>query len=115
LLGDLLAFPNADVPDILDVRDRLTEARTEFRSAMAAAARDLIDVPADRFPAEVTAFRREHIDVARKRIDDELLELRAVPTLMRSLRETWAVPPVASLVVAAAMLDAGSPIVRHFR
>src|SRR5699024_9353071 len=105
LLGDLPAFPHADMADILDVRARLTDARTRFRAAMAAAGRELVDVPAQDWTSAVAAFRREHVDEALLNIREELEELRAAPTLLRALREKWAVPAVMSVVVATTMLD----------
>lgn len=105
LLGELPAFPRADMADILDVRQRLADARTRFRAAMATAGRDLEDVPAVDFERELDAYRRQHVEPVLLDIREELEELRAVPTLLRALREKWSVPTVASIAVAAAMFD----------
>ena len=72
---------------------------------MAAAGRDLSEVPEPEFAIAFDAYKREHIDPATVAIREELEELRAVPTLLRTLREKWAAPSVASLAIAAAMLD----------
>lgn len=108
LLGELPAFPHADVRDVLDVRERLTDARTRFRSVMAAAGRALADVPPEEFEVEVARYRREHVDDALLSIREQLEDLGAIPTLLRALREKWAVPTVASLAVATTVLDVSS-------
>jgi hypothetical protein len=108
LLAELTAFPAADTADILDVRDRLADARARFRQAMATAGRELADVPAGAFSAAVAAHRREHIYPAVLDLREHLDELGAVPILLRALREKWAVPTVASLAMATAMIDVGT-------
>lgn len=108
LLGELPAFPRAEMTDILDVRERLSDARVRFRQAVTMAGRELSGVPAEDFEREVDAYRRRHIDPALTAIREELEELRAVPTLLRSLEKKWAVPTIASLALGVAMLDPGA-------
>ncbi|MFZ0977074.1 MAG: hypothetical protein WAN22_32965, partial [Solirubrobacteraceae bacterium] len=45
LLGQFPAFPDADIDVILEVRQRLADARVRFRALMSAAAKDLADIP----------------------------------------------------------------------
>ena len=108
LLAELPAFPTADVADILDVRERLGDARIRFRAAMAAAGGALAEVPAAEFPAAVASYRREHVDAAVLNLREQMDELGAIPTLLRALREHWAVPTVASLAMATAIFDPGA-------
>lgn len=108
LLSELPAFPDADLADIVDVRERLHDSRAGFRAAMVAAGRDLADTSEQDFPAAVEAYRRERIDPAALAIREELEQLRAVPTLIRAVSDRWGVPTVASLAIATAMLDVQS-------
>jgi predicted NBD/HSP70 family sugar kinase len=110
LLGELQAFPDADTADILDVRERLRDARVGFRAAMARAGRELADVPPDEFQAAADAYAREHVQPAVLGIREQLKELRAGPTLLRAVREPWAVPTVTSLAIATSMLDPGAVV-----
>jgi hypothetical protein len=91
--------------DILDVRERLREPRTRFRSAMAAAGRELADTPPEEFAAAAESYAREHVEGAVLDLRDQLKKLGAIPTLLRAVKEPWAVPTVASLAVATAALD----------
>ena len=76
LLGDLPAFPDADIADVLDVRSRLADPLARLRATLAAAAHDLADVPAVEFAAAADAFRREHVDPSLVAVREELADLR---------------------------------------
>ena len=108
LLGELPAFPHAEMADILDVREHLADARVRFRQAVATAGRELADVPVEDFDREVEAYRRRHVDPSLTAIREELEALRAVPTLLRSAEKRWAVPAIASLALGMVMLDPGA-------
>ena len=105
LLAQLPAFPQADFDVILDVRERLADARTRFRSLMAAAATRFTDIPAAHFEAEVARFRREEVDAALVDIGSELGRIGAVSTLARVATDRSTLPATAALGVAAATLS----------
>ena len=105
LLGELPAFPDAGMADILDVRERLADSRVRFQAVMAKAGRDLAEVPVSEWAATVDAYRREHVEEPLLGIREQLQELGAIPALRRALKDKWAVPTVASLAIATAMLD----------
>ena len=110
LLGELPVFPHADVADLIDVRERLAEPRLRFRAAMAAAGRELADTPPEEFAAAADAYAREHVGPAALDMREQLREMGAFATLLRAVKEPWAVPTVASLAVATAMLDPGTVV-----
>jgi hypothetical protein len=96
LLGQLPAFPDADIDVILDVRERLADARVRFQAVMLEAAKDFADLPPDEFEAEVDRFRRQTVRPAPVDIKDKLEELDAIPTLDRLIRNK-AIPATAAL------------------
>jgi hypothetical protein len=105
LLGELPAFPDASVDVLLDVRDRLSTARVQFRSVMAGAAERFAEVQAEDMEAEISAFRREEVDEALLRISETLHELGAVGTLARVVRQKTTLPAIAALSVGAATIS----------
>ena len=61
LMGDLPAFPDADVDVLLEVREQLADARIRFRALMSTAAEAFVDIPPVEFEAQVDRFRRETV------------------------------------------------------
>ena len=108
LLGDLPAFPDAELDAVLDVRDRLSDARTRFRGTMARAVSQFSEIPPEDFDQEILRFRREHVDEALLAIQERLRELGAVPTLTRTLKSSKVVATGMAMGVAAAALSPGA-------
>jgi hypothetical protein len=105
LLADLPAFPRADIDVILDVRERLADARTRFRAVMAAAATRFAELPGEEFEVEVARFRREQVDEALLAIREQLHDLGAVATLQRVASDRAALPATAALAVATVAVN----------
>jgi hypothetical protein len=102
LLGAVEGFPDADMADILDIRQRLEGPRVHFRSAIATAAAELAaDEPIDRADAAVRNLRVQTVEPALALIADELDALGARRTLLRVSSDTNALTATASLAVAA--------------
>ena len=108
LLGELPAFPDADIDVVLDVRERLSDARIRFRSAIARAAAELADVPPSQFDQAIAMFRRQEVEPALLELRETLQDLGAAPTLLRMLKDKSSVPVVASIAIAAGVLDIGT-------
>ena len=85
LIGQLDAFPDADMDVILDVRERLKGPRTHFRGAIAELAVALSSVnPSERDVAGVVRDQRLRVvDPALQAIQEELNALGARRTLLR--------------------------------
>jgi hypothetical protein len=113
LLGQLPAFPDADIDVILDVRERLADARVRFQAVMSEAAKDFADVPPDEFGAEVDRFRRQSVRPALVDIRDKLEELDAIPTLDRLIRNK-AIPATAALGLGAVSVSVSGIIAAVF-
>jgi hypothetical protein len=84
VLQRLEAFPEAEVLDILDVRQRLSLSLVRFRGAMAESARRFEATAWDPgFAAEVENYRRAVVEPAVQEVDEGLRELDVGPTLRR--------------------------------
>ena len=93
LLGELEAFPDASIDVLLDVRDRLTDARVYFRAAIAQAALELNDTSDadDDVMAAVADLRVRVVDPAVQQIRDDLRALGVRRTLLRVASDKLAV------------------------
>ena len=105
LMGDLPAFPDADVDVLLEVREQLADARIRFRALMSTAAEAFVDIPPVEFEAQVDRFRRENVDEQLLNITEKLRELRAVPTLARLTRNKGTISATAALGLGAVQLS----------
>jgi hypothetical protein len=84
LIVSLESFPMASMDVILDVRERLRPALVRFRAAIADAAKELDELPADvGFAAAMEDLRVRKVGPALQEIQEELEETGARPTLLR--------------------------------
>lgn len=83
LLAEVPVFPSASMDVLLDVRERLANARARFCIALARAADELRAVPDVDLPGAIEALRRTVVEESLIEIDETLEELRAKPTLIR--------------------------------
>jgi hypothetical protein len=103
LIGDLDAFPDAEMDVILDVRESLKDPLVRFRSALAEASTEFASASWEQ------DFAREVDDLYRRRVAPALLEVReglevlgAKQTLLRlAARKDTAVAAGATIAVAA--------------
>ena len=106
LLGDFVAYPDADVDVILDVRERLVDSRARFRLALSEATREATEgLDGSQQVAALAADIRERVvRPALLEIEDELRQLNVVDTLLRSAKDR---PAVAAAGAAIAVLLGG--------
>jgi hypothetical protein len=84
LVVSLESFPMASMDVVLDVRERLRPALGRFRAAVAEAARELDEFPADAgFAVAVEDLRVRKVGPALQNIKEELEDISARPTLLR--------------------------------
>lgn len=103
-------FPEADWDVLVDVRERLTRSRTSLRLALIAAAEGLVDVAASDLPEAAAMLRQRVIEPALAAIDDELDELKALPTLLRLINDAPLLTFGTSAISIAAAMVPGLPI-----
>jgi hypothetical protein len=115
LLGSLPAFPDAEMDVVLDVRGHLRRARSAFRSAMVAGARD-IDAglrAGEDAQTLIADVRRRDVDPALAWLDAELVELGVADTLLRAVDTgtvTAASISIGAASVAGALGDLGAAV-----
>ena len=106
LLGEFAAYPDADVDVILDVRERLVDARARFRLALSEATREATDaLDGSQQAAALAAHIRERvIRPALLDVEDELRQLNVVDTLLRAAKDR---PALAATGAAIAVVLGG--------
>lgn len=105
VLASLPAFPDADMDVILDVRDRLADARTRFQAAVSGVADDLNDVPSDELNAASRALHLQHVAPAVLEVRETLEELNALPTLLRVVGDKSAAQILTGMAIALSAFD----------
>lgn len=107
VFGQLDVFPNASMDVVLDVRDRISDARTRLHAALIDAAKRISEAAAEDEPMqEVTvALRRRLVGPALADIDEALAELGVRDTLLRLAHD----PVTVSGAMAALTLGAAAP------
>jgi hypothetical protein len=103
LIGQLEAFPTADMDVILDVRGQLDAPLTRFRSALAKASSEFAAAAWDEtFAREVDDLYRVQVAPALRDVNDALDELGARPTLLRLATDAKAQAAVTATIGLAA-------------
>lgn len=83
MLGELDGFPNASMDVVLDIRERIGGARTQFRAAIAKVAEELAAAEPKTLDEAVHDLRVQVTDPALERMRVELEVLIARQTLLR--------------------------------
>jgi hypothetical protein len=112
LIGELEAFPDAEMDVVLDVRDRIADSRAYFRGAISELTRELsaaTDLEADLSPL-LADLRRRVIDPALQRIRDDLTDLGVRRTLLRLASDRLAATSVGSALAMAAGLGGSAAL-----
>jgi hypothetical protein len=111
-LGELRAFPDADMDVVLDVRDRLQPSRARFRQAMTEAGRSLATADASELADACRYLRQTEVEPALLEIGEALEDLGAVPTLLRLASDKAAMAAAVTAISAMASV-AHAPIEVH--
>jgi hypothetical protein len=110
LLGQLEAFPDASMDVILDVRERIADARVYFRTAIAQAASEIEDAAETMCGVGplVTDLRRRVIDEALERIRQDLDALGARSSLLRLAKDKFTVTSAGATLAIVVGAGGGS-------
>ena len=84
VLGELPAFPEASMDELLNVRDTLRGPLVRFRGAMCASAMEMGDIQVQDFERAAQAFYRREIAPALVELDESLEDLGASRALRRA-------------------------------
>jgi len=103
LIGQLEAFPDAEMDVVLDVRQKLKPSLTRFRAALAAASAEL-ETPAwqtEEFAREVEDLYHRRVAPALLDLEQAMEELGAGPTLRRAVADVENLKAGAAIAVGA--------------